>query len=260
MPGRMPCCDGRVCQPWGWWGDPRRHPDSCEKQAPFLRHCSLLNLWPVSPDLTPQDHLQNAPTCLCGSTSCLVPAARLLDDVTVEEGEMWLAQARIIHSRHVGNGGETGANNWTSCQQAVGIAFDILIVSRSARHVGSLAVIVPCTSASLFHSLLMFAWVLAKTDIRRNANWAWLLSLPFSCHGTWGLTNANNCSFFTTGCQVPHKARAERSPWTSRWWFKGPHMTSLVHKATLCHAAGIGNWLGFCRCFQCVYLSPFLHL
>lgn len=71
---------------------------------------SELSLLLVSSDLTPQHHLQNIPACFRGSENCLGPAARLLDDVTVEEGEMCLAQARIIHSRHMRNG-ETGANN-----------------------------------------------------------------------------------------------------------------------------------------------------
>lgn len=64
----------------------------------------------VGSDLTRQHHLQNIPACFRGSENCLGPAARLLDDVTVREGEMCLEQARIIHSRHMRNG-ETGANN-----------------------------------------------------------------------------------------------------------------------------------------------------
>lgn len=56
--------------------------------------------------LTLQDHLQNTASCLCGSTSCLVPALRLLDHITAREGEVGLAQARIIHSRHMCNGGK----------------------------------------------------------------------------------------------------------------------------------------------------------
>lgn len=77
-------------------------------------------------------------------------AMRLLEDVTMRKGEMCLAQAKIIHSRYMCNAGETGANNWTSCQQATGIAFDILIVSWSMRHIGNITVIVECTSVNLF--------------------------------------------------------------------------------------------------------------
>lgn len=71
---------------------------------------SELSLLLVSSHLTLQHHLQNIPACFRGSENCLGPAARLLDDVTGKEGEMCLAQARIIHSRHMRNG-ETGANN-----------------------------------------------------------------------------------------------------------------------------------------------------
>lgn len=109
------------------------------------------------------------------------------------KGEMRVVQARIIHSRHMCNAGETGANNWTSCQQATGIAFDILIVSWSMSHIGSITVIADCTSVNLFQSLLMSVWVREKPDIMRDWNWSWLLLFPFSCHRTRELTNANNC-------------------------------------------------------------------
>lgn len=116
-----------------------------------------------------------------------------LEDVAVWKGELCPAQARIIHSRHMCNAGETGANNWASCQQATGIAFDILIVSWSVSHVGSITVIADCTSVNLFESLLMSVWVREKPDITRDLNWAWLLLFPFSCRRTRELTNANNC-------------------------------------------------------------------
>lgn len=91
------------------------------------------------------------------------------------------------------NAGKTGANNWASCQQATGIAFDILIVSWSMSHVGSITVIAGCTSVNLLGSLLMSVWVCEKPDITRDLNWAWLLPFPFSCHRTRELTNADNC-------------------------------------------------------------------
>jgi hypothetical protein len=127
------------------------------------------------------------------SKSYQVFSVRLLEDVTLRKGEMCLAQARVIHSRHMCNAGETGANNWTSCQQATGIAFDILIVSWSMHHTGSITVIADCTSVNLFQSLLMCVWVREKPDITRHLNWAWLLPFPFSCRRTWELTNANDC-------------------------------------------------------------------
>lgn len=36
-PGRMPCCDGRVCQPCVWLGNHRLHPDSRETRASAFR-------------------------------------------------------------------------------------------------------------------------------------------------------------------------------------------------------------------------------
>lgn len=56
------------------------------------------------------------------------------------KGEMWPARVSLIHARHVQNTRGAGANNWSSCQWAAVISFDILIVSQSEGNFGNIAV------------------------------------------------------------------------------------------------------------------------
>lgn len=69
--------------------------------------------------------------------------ARQEDDSGVNhlrKGEMWPARVGLIHARHVQDSRGAGANNWSSCQWAAGISFDILIVSQSKSNFGNIAV------------------------------------------------------------------------------------------------------------------------
>lgn len=49
-------------------------------------------------------------------------------------------ESSLIHARHVQNTRGAGANNWSSCQWAAVISFDILIVSQSKSNFGNIAV------------------------------------------------------------------------------------------------------------------------
>lgn len=72
------------------------------------------------------------------------------------KGEMWPAQLGLIHARHVQNTRGAGANNWSSCQWATVISFDILIVSQSKSNFGNIAVS-PGTCPSQLPSVRGFA-------------------------------------------------------------------------------------------------------
>lgn len=109
------------------------------------------------------------------------------------KGEMWPARVDLIHARHVQNTRGAGANNWSSCQWAAVISFDILIVSQSNSNFGSLAVsprTCPCSAPICLGACraLVLTWLRAHLlwmcvsgpSSISEGNRAWLLPFPLA--------------------------------------------------------------------------------